>query len=69
LKLKCGVLLSTFAFKFNLRRYSEVIERPFNWQEPNHDLTGVVGRSTFTASKHGFLKAKRLRVCFQLLKA
>ena len=26
LKLECDMLLSTFAFKFNLRRYTEVVQ-------------------------------------------
>jgi len=53
LKLKCVILLSTFAFKFELRRY---IKERLKWQTT---LRGMVGRRRLTASK-SVLKAPML---------
>jgi len=31
LKSKCDILLSTYTFKFNLRRYPEAVAGPYVW--------------------------------------
>jgi len=48
LKLKCGMLLSTFAFKFNLRRYNEYIGN----KSHVHMNSTKVGRCKLTLSNY-----------------
>jgi hypothetical protein len=52
LKLKCDILLSNFAFKFNLRRYIEAREKAahLQWQlEQESRKTDHLGRKTDTS--------------------
>jgi len=47
LKLKCEIMFSTFAFKFNLRRYNEVLDTAYPYFEALDKMARPLVRTFF----------------------